>query len=126
MQMFGFTSDSFDFANRCCTSPRRRDAGIDFDPVHGHQYIRFFLCALGDDMREAVARSSDGSRRVASRMVSIFRSRPALWPNRSDVLPARYAPIFLVVAGQVLLALSAKISWPLPYVPMTLQTLASC
>jgi biotin transport system substrate-specific component len=43
----------------------------------------------------------------------------ALWPNRSGALRA----IVLVVAGTALLTLSAKIKLPLPYVPMTLQTL---
>jgi biotin transport system substrate-specific component len=43
----------------------------------------------------------------------------ALWPDRSGALRA----IVLVVAGTALLTLSAKIKLPLPYVPMTLQTL---
>jgi biotin transport system substrate-specific component len=47
----------------------------------------------------------------------------ALWPNRSDGFTGALRAIVLVVAGTVLLALSAKIKLPLPYVPMTLQTL---
>jgi biotin transport system substrate-specific component len=47
----------------------------------------------------------------------------ALWPNRSDGLTGALRAIVLVVAGTVLLTLSAKIKLPLPYVPMTLQTL---
>jgi biotin transport system substrate-specific component len=47
----------------------------------------------------------------------------ALWPNRSDGLTGALRAIVLIVAGTVLLTLSAKIKLPLPYVPMTLQTL---
>ncbi len=48
----------------------------------------------------------------------------ALWPNRYDGLAGMLRAIVLVVAGTALLTLSAKIKLPLPYVPMTLQTLA--
>jgi biotin transport system substrate-specific component len=47
----------------------------------------------------------------------------ALWPNRSDGFAGALRVIVLVVAGAALLTLSAKIKLPLPYVPMTLQTL---
>src|SRR3954447_11207477 len=47
----------------------------------------------------------------------------ALWPNRSDGVTGALRLIVLVVAGAALLTLSAKIKLPLPYVPMTLQTL---
>jgi biotin transport system substrate-specific component len=47
----------------------------------------------------------------------------ALWPNRSDGFTAALRAIVFIVAGTALLALSAKIKLPLPYVPMTLQTL---
>jgi biotin transport system substrate-specific component len=47
----------------------------------------------------------------------------ALWPNRSDGFTGALRAIVLIVAGTVLLTLSAKIKLPLPYVPMTLQTL---
>jgi biotin transport system substrate-specific component len=47
----------------------------------------------------------------------------ALWPNRSDGFTGALRAIVLIVAGTVLLTLSAKIRLPLPYVPMTLQTL---
>ncbi len=30
--------------------------GIDFDPVHGHQFIRFSYARSAEEMREAVAR----------------------------------------------------------------------
>jgi biotin transport system substrate-specific component len=47
----------------------------------------------------------------------------ALWPSRSDGLTGALRAVVLVVAGTALLTLSAKIKLPLPYVPMTLQTL---
>src|SRR4051812_8630064 len=47
----------------------------------------------------------------------------ALWPDRSDGFAGALRAIVLVFAGTALLALSAKIKLPLPYVPMTLQTL---
>jgi biotin transport system substrate-specific component len=47
----------------------------------------------------------------------------ALWPDRSDRFFGVLRAIVLVVAGTALLTLSAKINLPLPYVPMTLQTL---
>jgi biotin transport system substrate-specific component len=47
----------------------------------------------------------------------------ALWPDRSDGFTAALRAIVLAVAGTALLTLSAKIRLPLPYVPMTLQTL---
>jgi biotin transport system substrate-specific component len=47
----------------------------------------------------------------------------ALWPDRSDGFTGALRAIVLVVAGTALLTLSAKIRLPLPYVPMTLQTL---
>jgi biotin transport system substrate-specific component len=47
----------------------------------------------------------------------------ALWPNRSDSFTGALRAVVLIVAGTMLLTLSAKIKLPLPYVPMTLQTL---
>jgi biotin transport system substrate-specific component len=47
----------------------------------------------------------------------------ALWPNRSNGLTGALRAVVLIVAGTTLLTLSAKIKLPLPYVPMTLQTL---
>jgi biotin transport system substrate-specific component len=47
----------------------------------------------------------------------------ALWRNRSNGFTGILRVIVLIVAGTALLALSAKINLPLPYVPMTLQTL---
>ncbi len=55
------------------------------------------------------------------------RPHPALaamlWPQRSERGAAALRAIVLVVAGTALLTLSAKTNLPLPYVPMTLQTL---
>jgi biotin transport system substrate-specific component len=46
-----------------------------------------------------------------------------LWPSRSDIGSNVERLIVLVLVGTALLAISAKINLPLPYVPMTLQTL---
>jgi biotin transport system substrate-specific component len=46
-----------------------------------------------------------------------------LWPSRDDARFSVLRAIVLMVAGTVLLTLSAKVQVPLPYVPMTLQTL---
>jgi biotin transport system substrate-specific component len=46
-----------------------------------------------------------------------------LWPEKADALAAVLRAIILVALGTALLALSAKVNLPLPYVPMTLQTL---
>src|ERR1700709_1201557 len=52
-----FTSDSFDFAKQMLEQAHVAvTPGIDFDPVHGHCYIRFSYARSADDMREAVAR----------------------------------------------------------------------
>jgi biotin transport system substrate-specific component len=46
-----------------------------------------------------------------------------LWPHRADGSSGLLRSVILVVLGTVLLTLSAKVNLPLPYVPMTLQTL---
>jgi biotin transport system substrate-specific component len=46
-----------------------------------------------------------------------------LWPSRNDARFAAIRAIVLMVVGSALLTLSAKVQVPLPYVPMTLQTL---
>jgi len=46
-----------------------------------------------------------------------------LWPDRADGLSGVLCAVMLIALGTALLALSAKINLPLPYVPMTLQTL---
>lgn len=46
-----------------------------------------------------------------------------LWPHRADGSSGLLRNVILVVLGTALLALSAKVNLPLPYVPMTLQTL---
>src|SRR3954453_2655313 len=52
-----FTSDSFDFAKQMLDQAHvAATPGLDFDPVHGHRYIRFSYARSADDMREAVAR----------------------------------------------------------------------
>lgn len=47
----------------------------------------------------------------------------ALWPDRVERLAGAPRALILVAVGTALLTLSAKTSLPLPYVPMTLQTL---
>ncbi len=46
-----------------------------------------------------------------------------IWPTRDDARFSALRAIVLMTAGTVLLTLSAKVQVPLPYVPMTLQTL---
>jgi len=46
-----------------------------------------------------------------------------LWPSKDDARFAALRAIVLMVVGTALLTLSAKVQVPLPYVPMTLQTL---
>jgi biotin transport system substrate-specific component len=46
-----------------------------------------------------------------------------LWPQRADGFSAVLRSVTLVALGTALLTLSAKVNLPLPYVPMTLQTL---
>jgi biotin transport system substrate-specific component len=52
-----------------------------------------------------------------------FPLAAVLWPDRVDGFSAVARTVILVALGTALLALSAKINLPLPYVPMTLQTL---
>jgi biotin transport system substrate-specific component len=47
-----------------------------------------------------------------------------LWPNRADGVSSATRAVMLIAVGTMLLTLSAKVNLPLPYVPMTLQTLA--
>jgi aspartate/methionine/tyrosine aminotransferase len=52
-----FTSDSLKFANEMLEKAHvAATPGIDFDPVHGHRFIRFSYARSADEMREAVAR----------------------------------------------------------------------
>jgi biotin transport system substrate-specific component len=46
-----------------------------------------------------------------------------VWPDRAAGAAGALRSVILVVLGTALLTLSAKINLPLPYVPMTLQTL---
>jgi biotin transport system substrate-specific component len=46
-----------------------------------------------------------------------------LWPERADRVSGVFRGVMLVALGTALLTMSAKINLPLPYVPMTLQTL---
>ena len=52
-----FTSDSFEFAKQMLEQAHvAATPGVDFDPVHGRQFIRFSYARSADEMREAVAR----------------------------------------------------------------------
>ena len=52
-----FTSDSFEFAKKMLEQAHvAATPGVDFDPVHGHRFIRFCYARSAEDMREAVAR----------------------------------------------------------------------
>jgi aspartate/methionine/tyrosine aminotransferase len=52
-----FTSDSFTFAGEMLEKARvAATPGIDFDPVHGHAFVRFSYARSAEEMHEAVAR----------------------------------------------------------------------
>jgi aspartate/methionine/tyrosine aminotransferase len=52
-----FTSDSFDFARQMLEQAHvAATPGVDFDPFHGRNFVRFSYARSADDMREAVAR----------------------------------------------------------------------
>ena len=53
----GFTSNSFEFAKQMLEQAHvAATPGIDFDPVHGHQFIRFSYARSLEEMQEAVLR----------------------------------------------------------------------
>ena len=52
-----FTDNSFDFAKRMLEQAGvAATPGIDFDPVHGKEFVRFSYAGSAADMREAVER----------------------------------------------------------------------
>ena len=52
-----FTSDSFKFASEMLEKAHvAATPGVDFDPVHGRQFIRFSYARSAEEMREAVER----------------------------------------------------------------------
>jgi aspartate/methionine/tyrosine aminotransferase len=52
-----FTSDSYEFAKNMLEEARvAATPGVDFDPSHGRNFIRFSYARSADDMREAVKR----------------------------------------------------------------------
>lgn len=57
-------------------------------------------------------------------VVAHFPLAAVVWPDRADGFPGMLRKVILVALGTALLTLSAKVNLPLPYVPMTLQTLA--
>ena len=59
-----FTDNSFDFAKRMLEEAGvAATPGIDFDPVHGKEFIRFSYAGSAADMREAVERIGNWLRR---------------------------------------------------------------
>jgi biotin transport system substrate-specific component len=59
-----------------------------------------------------------------SAAVAHFPLAVSVWPGRAGGVPQALRAALLILVGTALLTLSAKINLPLPYVPMTLQTLA--
>jgi biotin transport system substrate-specific component len=53
-----------------------------------------------------------------------FPLAASVWPGRAGGVPQALRAALLILLGTALLTLSAKVNLPLPYVPMTLQTLA--
>ena len=52
-----FTSDSLEFARKMLEETHvAATPGIDFDPIHGHQFVRFSYARSAEEMKEAVAR----------------------------------------------------------------------
>src|SRR5262245_16953371 len=54
---------------------------------------------------------------------SHFPLAALLWPHRANGSSGLFRSVILVALGTALLSLSAKVNLPMPYVPMTLQTL---
>jgi biotin transport system substrate-specific component len=52
-----------------------------------------------------------------------FPLAEVLWPGRAEGVSGVLRIVVLIALGTALLTLSAKVNLPLPYVPMTLQTL---
>jgi len=76
-----FTSDSLAFAGEMLEKASvAATPGVDFDPVHGHQFIRFSYAGSADEMREAVAR--------IAKWLGLRRGRFG-WPARRRLLDRR-------------------------------------
>jgi aspartate/methionine/tyrosine aminotransferase len=59
-----FTSDSFAFAQRMLEQAGvAATPGVDFDPLHGKEFLRFCYAGSASDMREAVERIGDWLKR---------------------------------------------------------------
>jgi biotin transport system substrate-specific component len=56
-------------------------------------------------------------------VVPHFPLAEVLWPGRAEGVSGVLRIVVLIALGTALLTLSAKVNLPLPYVPMTLQTL---
>ncbi len=62
-------------------------------------------------------------RSVPTTAVPHFSLATLMWPTRPGESVGAMRAVVLVALGTALMALSAKVNLPLPYVPMTLQTL---
>ena len=55
-----FSNDSLDFAKRMLhESGVAATPGVDFDPVHGKEFMRFSFAGAHDDMKTALQRLKD-------------------------------------------------------------------
>jgi aspartate/methionine/tyrosine aminotransferase len=60
-----FTQDSLDFAKRMLEEAGvAATPGLDFDPLHGKEFLRFSYARSADDMREAVTRIGEWMKHV--------------------------------------------------------------
>ena len=62
--MSRFTNDSFDFAKRMLEEAGvAATPGVDFDPFHGRNFLRFCYAGSAAEMQEAVERIGNWLRR---------------------------------------------------------------
>lgn len=64
------------------------------------------------------------ARSIPEHVTQHFPIVAVVWPERADRVFGLLRSVILIALGTALLTLSAKVNLPLPYVPMTLQTLA--
>jgi len=83
-----FTSDSFEFAKPMLEQAHvAATPGIDFDPVRGHQFIRFSYARSADEMREAVC-AYRAVARIDARTPRFFVSTPKTHATQETSLPS--------------------------------------
>ena len=101
-----FTNDSIDFAKRMLEQAGvAATPGLDFDPLHGKEFLRFCYAGSAADMREAVAADrrvdggGEGMNAVAK--LPVFRTAFLSWRDGLAALrdmPMMPAVIFVVMA----------------------------